>query len=217
MAELGPTTIYGDMIINGSVGGAFRVAYCKTAAPSATTITCYLDTDSTGEEVTVQCLTPGGTSTLDNVVPRLGDGDAMIVVKISDTWYSTTIFEDSEDISGTTGLPKLIYIDDIIIGADAIKNISDSNTWATDKAIIKAIKVTTLSTDWDLTLYCDSSGSGGMFDRMEVVTSASGSQVVLLDLPYIDNNSTNSVHLRITDSDNPSDSSTVEIYGIEAV
>jgi hypothetical protein len=95
MAQLGPTTIFGDLTINGSIGGSVRIAYCKDDAGAATTIACYLDTDGTGEEVTVQCLTPGGSSNLNTVVPRLSDGDPIIVIKISGTWYCSTIFEDS--------------------------------------------------------------------------------------------------------------------------
>lgn len=95
MADLGPTTVFGDLDIYGSLGGAVRLAYSGTDAGAATTIACFLDTDITGESVTVQCLTgANGTSFLNASVPRLAEGDPMIIVKHNGTWYSTTIFTD---------------------------------------------------------------------------------------------------------------------------
>lgn len=61
-------------------------AYCKAAAGAAATITCYLDADATGEEITVNCDTNGGGN-LNVSVPLLKDGQLLYVVKIGDGWY----------------------------------------------------------------------------------------------------------------------------------
>lgn len=220
MAELGPTTIFGDLVTNGSLGGAIRLAYCKDDAGAATTITCFLDTDGTGEEVTVKCLTgEGGASLLNASVPRLSDGDPMLVIKHNDIWYATTIFEDSEEFDESVAIPKLKYIVGYTIVDDSASPISASgDQWSISKVIIKAMKVQTDSTDWDLILWTNASASdNGIYDNgyMNLVSSASGDQVLLLDLPYIDYDSSSSVHLQFLDN-NGSDSALVDIYGIEA-
>ena len=68
-------------------GGAMRLAYCKTDAPNSDVITCYLDTDGSGEEVEVTCLLHN-TTRLDYAIPYLNDGDAILVCEIEGTWYS---------------------------------------------------------------------------------------------------------------------------------
>ena len=92
MADLGPTTVSGDIDIKNSIGGAVRIAYCNEAAPADTNIDVYLDVDSvTSEEVNVQCSVMGGVG-LDAAVPLLSSSNMMPVVKINDTWYSWTLF-----------------------------------------------------------------------------------------------------------------------------
>ena len=73
-----------------------RKAYCKVAAPAATAITCFLDVDTTGTEISVSCSIAGG-GTLNEAVPRLTDGFLLIVKKVGGTWHSETAFQASED------------------------------------------------------------------------------------------------------------------------
>ena len=73
-----------------------HLAYCKTAAPAATAITCYLDTDATGTEISVSCSIAGGGN-LNAAVPRLTDGLPIIVSNIAGTWHCETVFQASED------------------------------------------------------------------------------------------------------------------------
>ena len=220
MAELGPTTIFGDLITNGSLGGAIRLAYCKNDAGAATTIICFLDTDGTGEEVTVKCLTGGGGSSLLNAsVPRLSDGDPMLVIKHNDIWYATTIFEDSEDFDEGIALPKLKYVVGHAVTDNSASPTSVSgDQWSISKVIIKAIKVQTDSTDWDLILWTNALASdNGMYDNgyMNLALSASGDQVLLLDLPYIDYDDSDSIHLQFLSNDGNYDA-VADIYGVEA-
>jgi len=203
---------------SGTLGssGSVRLAYCKDDASAATTIDCFLDTNTTGEEVTVKCLTgDGGTSLLNASVPRLSNGDPMLVIKHNDIWYATTIFEDSEDFS----IPKLKYIVGYTIVDDLASPTSVSgDQWSVDKVIIKAIKVQTDSTDWDLTLWTNVAASdNGIYDNgyIHLALSASGDQVLLLDLPYIDYDNSSSVHLRFLDNNGDNDA-IVDIYGVEA-
>ncbi len=74
-----------------------RVAYCKDDAGAAVTIDCYLDTDATGTEITVTCFIAQGGAALNAALPRLADGDGIIVSKIGATWRCLTIFMASED------------------------------------------------------------------------------------------------------------------------
>jgi len=221
MADLGPTTIFGDLTTNGSLGGAVRIAYCGADAGAGTTIACFLDTDTTGESVTVKCLTGGGGESLLNAsVPRLSDGDPMFVIKHNDTWYSTTIFEDSQDFDEGLVMPKLKYITNYTISDDSAGPDSCFGAnWGVNKSIIKAIKVQTTSTDWDLILWTNASaGDVGMYDNgyVDLVNGASGSQVILLDLPYIDYDSGSSVHLQFMDQSSGATTAIVDVYGVEA-
>jgi len=74
-----------------------RVAYCKNDAGAGTTIVCYLDTDTGGKEITVSCSIAQGGAALNAAVPRLKDGDWIMVSKVGATWRCLTIFMPSED------------------------------------------------------------------------------------------------------------------------
>ena len=81
-----------------SGGSVIRKAYAKAAAGASGSITCYLDTDGTGEEVSVSCEVAGGTN-LNAAVPRLADGDMIHVYNDAGTWRSIMTFQASEDCS----------------------------------------------------------------------------------------------------------------------
>ena len=73
-------------------GGPTHKAYCKNDAGAATTIVCYLDTDETGQEITVNCSIAGGGN-LNTAIPRLTDGLLIFVKNFGGAWYCTgTIF-----------------------------------------------------------------------------------------------------------------------------
>ena len=78
-------------------GGAstIRKAFVKTTPGAVTTVDVFLDTDTTGSEVTVTCSVLGGTE-LNSAIPRLIDGSLIFVSKISGTWYCLTVFQSSE-------------------------------------------------------------------------------------------------------------------------
>lgn len=114
-------------------------------------------------------------------------------------------------------MPTLKYIYDYSFKSESMKNANDSTNWGINQALIKIIKVETESTDWDLTLFCDTDEISGMFDAIDIVRRASGTQVIKLDLPYVDNNGTNSVHFRFTEHADPSGGGgRIDIYGLEA-
>jgi len=75
-----------------------RIAYCKNAAGTGSTIDCYLDTDGTGTEVTVTCLL-SRTSNLNAAFPLLQDGDAINIWNNAVTWTSLQTFIGSEACS----------------------------------------------------------------------------------------------------------------------
>jgi hypothetical protein len=75
-----------------------RRAYAKAAAGASGSITCYLDTDGTGEEVSVACEVTNGTN-LNAALPRLADGDMIHVWNDGGTWRSIMTFHASEDCS----------------------------------------------------------------------------------------------------------------------
>jgi len=67
-------------------------AYCKNDAGAATTITCFLDEDTTGDEIVVNCSIAGGGN-LDSALPYLTDGLPIFVTEIDEVWYCVTTFQ----------------------------------------------------------------------------------------------------------------------------
>ncbi len=76
--------------------GGDRKAFCKTDAGAATTLTCFLDTDTTGEEVEVQFTIAGGGN-LEDCIPRLTDGLLIFVENFGGTWYHKPPMQKSKD------------------------------------------------------------------------------------------------------------------------
>jgi hypothetical protein len=70
-------------------------AFCKTDAAGGATIICYLDTDTTGTEITVTCEICGGTA-LNAAFPRLENGDRLFVIEDGTTWRALQIFQATE-------------------------------------------------------------------------------------------------------------------------
>lgn len=79
-----------------NIQARYRLAYCKNDAGAASTIVCYLDTDTTGAEITVTCSIAGGGN-LNAAVPRLTDGLRIVVIKVGLTWHCVTTFNNSMD------------------------------------------------------------------------------------------------------------------------
>jgi len=68
-----------------------RKAYCKTDAGAGTTLACYLDSDDSNDEVTVNFNTTNGTA-LNACLPPLSDGDMILVINIDGDWWCTGNF-----------------------------------------------------------------------------------------------------------------------------
>ena len=77
-------------------GSGIRHAYCKTAAGAGNTIVCYLDTNLTGEEVTVTCHLFESAS-LSSCVPLLTAGKVIPVYRAGDYWYCLWWFSGTEN------------------------------------------------------------------------------------------------------------------------
>ena len=75
-----------------------HLAYCKVAAGASTSIVCYLDTDTTGPEITVEC-TVSPPANLDGALPLLADGSELKVAKIGNTWKCIAHFIKSRECS----------------------------------------------------------------------------------------------------------------------
>lgn len=78
-----------------AVPGVVRLAYVKTTPGAVSAVDCFLDTDATGQEVSVNCSIVNGGS-LNAAVPRLADGEIIFVVNISGTWWCVTTFHASQ-------------------------------------------------------------------------------------------------------------------------
>ena len=109
----------------------------------------------------------------------------------------------------------LKYITSTLCNHNSVTSLTDSTNWAIDKAVIKVIRVETDSTDWDFSIGCDSDWSSGMYSDVKLADGLSGNQILLVDIPIIDNDSNSVVHCLFYDN-NTTDNSYVEIYGEEA-
>jgi len=112
--------------------------------------------------------------------------------------------------------PLLKYITPQTLIHGSLVTISDSTNWAINEAIIKTINVATSSTDWNLFIFCDTDYSSGMFGSIRIGSNMSGYQTIFLDLPYIDNEGSNSVHFYFNDNALSSATAIVEVYGQKA-
>ncbi len=81
----------------GQGGTRNRKAYAKAAAPASATITCYKDTDITGDEISVVCEVVGGTGFLNGALPRIATGTMITVWNDRGTWRSVMTFQASGD------------------------------------------------------------------------------------------------------------------------
>jgi len=68
-------------------GTDIRRAFVKTTPVSGTTVACYLDSDNSDMEVSVNCNICGG-SDLSSVLAHLVDGDDLMVAKVGGDWYA---------------------------------------------------------------------------------------------------------------------------------
>lgn len=73
-----------------------HVAYCKEISGFGSTIPCYLDTDLTGQEITVNCMLYEGGIDLASCAPLLAVGDPLLVVKVEGDWYAVIPFINTD-------------------------------------------------------------------------------------------------------------------------
>lgn len=94
--RLGPGKTVSEGGTGTSEAADIRVAYCKTDAPAAATMQCYLDTDHTGQEVTVCFSISKGGTQLSECAPLLKDGDPIQVYRsASGQWRCCQTFDRS--------------------------------------------------------------------------------------------------------------------------
>ena len=76
-----------------------RIAYCKTDAGTGSTLQCFLDTDGSGQEVTVHFQLLGGITNLSDGHLSLVDGTWVPVMAIENEWRCIVPIEGTEDCS----------------------------------------------------------------------------------------------------------------------
>lgn len=81
-----------------SGGGEARTAYCTIDAPDADEIDCYLDTDETGNVITVKAYITSGVSLM-FALPFLKTHQPILVTKVGEEWICTSLFTDSRFMS----------------------------------------------------------------------------------------------------------------------
>ena len=110
---------------SGGVGGGASMAFVKTAPGAVTTVDCFLRTDTTGTEITVNCSVIGGSGTekLNAAVPRVVDGSLIFVQQFGTDWYCTQAFiatDDCECVQSDAVLNSLTINEDEKITLDGV-------------------------------------------------------------------------------------------------
>ena len=112
----------------------------------------------------------------------------------------------------------IIFIKDQVLIDNVRSDLTDGTNWNQSKAIIDTITVSTSSTDWTLTLYCDRDETSGIYGSVVIADGVNGSKDFTLDMPYIDNYSggvNKEVHVKFADNTG-SNTATFSLYGIKA-
>lgn len=84
-------------VLKREAGKEIRKAFCKYDAGAGIVITCYLDVDGTGDEITVKFGISQGGVNVNEALPRLKDGDPVFVYQIGADWYCVQTLTRSED------------------------------------------------------------------------------------------------------------------------
>ena len=106
----------------------------------------------------------------------------------------------------------IIYMDNKSLVNNTRADLTDFN-WGVSKAIITHIIINTTSTNWNLTLFSSSNESSGILGTgIQIMTSGNGNKIIPLQLPYIDNDCLNQVHLKISGAND----ATTRILGIKS-
>lgn len=100
-------------------------------------------------------------------------------------------------VSGTLTLAELSCPPLVTLSASTQAEGNLSLTGFENKVLIKWIRITTVSTNWDLTLYKRNTFFAA--DAFQIVDGRSGNFDIFLDYPYEDENATKKLHINFTD------------------
>jgi hypothetical protein len=93
-----------------------------------------------------------------------------------------------------------------------LATLTDAANWNTNTGALQTIRVTTVSTDWTLYLYCDSDGVSGLFQSYTVIDHGYANLEQTLDgLTYADNDAGKGIHLKFIDNAG-ANGATVSVY-----
>lgn len=104
------------------------------------------------------------------------------------------------------GSPKQLTATDT-----AVAEGNNSLTGLADKYLIKYIKITTTSTQWDMTIYTSDDYATG---ELKIVEDRDGDYMIYLDLPWQDADSSSEFHYNFT-SASGSETHNITFYGVE--
>jgi hypothetical protein len=127
------------------------------------------------------------------------NGDIVQITNINGTTIDAGATSMLNFITGEPTLPTIQYLQGEALSDGVLADLTDT-TWDTH-VVLKHIQVTTTSTDWDLTIYDDSDGvSTKLYGSIDLIKNASGDVNMALDMPYIDNDDSNEIHVKFTDN-----------------
>ena len=136
-------------------------------------------------------------------------GGGTIDPSVLDDYYT----KDETDalLAGLEGTPMYVHL--AVTGQpEGDISLSDVTDWNVDKAIIKMIRVETISTNWDLYLLQNNNGyaaDDAEIPALRLMKRGKGDEDIIIDLAYEDEDASKSVHLYFIDN---TGSATVSFY-----
>ena len=119
------------------------------------------------------------------------------------------VFDSEGRISLAPEINKLLWLSATSQSPGNI-TLADATNWGQTKAIIQLIRVITVSTDWDLTLYPDGDfNEVGYMPSLSLVRNRYKNVVLATDIPYWDGDGTANLYMKFTDN---AGASTADIY-----
>lgn len=107
-----------------------------------------------------------------------------------------------DDLVGLEGTPMYVHLVSAA-SAEGDIHLSNATDWNVDKAVIKMVRVETVSSNWDLYILQNGNGfaaNNAAIPALQLMRKGKGVEDIIIDLAYEDEDASQSVHLYFIDN-----------------